>query len=164
MAAPALAAELNGPAGLAISGGAVYFADASNERVRKIANYVITTVAGTGIRDNGPAANAFLNFPEGIAIDGSGDILVADTGTRRRGASRREAISTALGQLQGGAPYGVDRGSSRETFIVTDEEPGFTSQIPHVLKVEPDGTTSIIAGNGPDGFSGDGGPATLARS
>ena len=100
-----MAAELNYPAGLAISSGVVYFADESNQRVRKIANNIITTVAGTGIRDNGPATNAFLNFPEGIAIDGSGDILVADTGNaearqfkaggninERRAIARRHAL------------------------------------------------------------------------
>ena len=35
----------------------------------------------------------------------------------------------------------------------------FRAQIPHVLKIQPDGTTSIIAGNGPDGYGGDGAPA-----
>jgi uncharacterized protein (TIGR03437 family) len=158
---PALAAELNEPAGLAVSGGVIYFADASNERVRKIVNYTITTVAGTGIRDNGPATNAFLNFPEGIAIDGSGDILVADTGNAEAREFKAGGNINGVGQLQGGAPYGVtaDRAGN---FYLTDEEPGFPSQMPHILKVGPDGTTAIVAGNGPDGFYGDDGPATLA--
>ena len=79
--------------------------------------------------------------------------------TRKRGNSKREATSTALGQLQGGAPYGaaVDHAGN---FYVTDEEPIFPSQMPHILELAPDGTTTVIAGNGPDGFSGDGGPAT----
>ncbi len=47
-------------------------------------------------------------------------------------------------------------------FYLTDEEPVFPSEIPHVLKVGSDGSTTVIAGNGPDGFSGDDGPATLA--
>ena len=45
-----LAAELNYPAGLAISGGVVYFADTDNRRVRKVANNLINTVAGTSFR------------------------------------------------------------------------------------------------------------------
>ncbi len=158
---PGLAAELNSPGGLAISGGAVYFADVSNFRVRKIANYIITTVAGTGNRDNGPAANAFLNFPQGIAIDGSGNVLLADTGNAEARKFKAGGNINGVGQLQGGTPYGatVDRAGN---FYLTDQEPGFPSQMPHILKVAPDGTTSIIAGNGPDGFSGDDGPATLA--
>ena len=157
----AASAQLNGPAGLAISGGAVYFADASNQRVRKVANGVITTVAGTGIRDNGPAASAFLNFPEGLAIDGSGDILIADTGNVEARRFRAGGNISSLGQLQGGVPAGAAMDKAGN-FYVTDEEPGSTSEVPHVLKLEPDGTTSIVAGGGADGFSGDGGPATLA--
>jgi uncharacterized protein (TIGR03437 family) len=156
-----LVAELNSPAGLAIGGGVVYFADAANLRVRKVSNNIINTVAGTGIRDNGPATNAFLNFPEGITIDGSGDILVADTGNAEARRFKAGGPINSLGQLLGGTPNGVtaDRAGN---FYLTDEEPGFPSEIPHILKVAPDGTTSIVAGNGPDGFSGDDGPATLA--
>jgi uncharacterized protein (TIGR03437 family) len=159
--APALAAELNEPGGLTVSGGVIYFADVANERVRKVANYVITTVAGTGIRDGGPATNAFLNFPEGIAIDGSGDILVADTGNAEARKFKAGGNINSIGQLQGGSPYGVTTDQAGN-FYLTDEEPVFPSEIPHVLKVGSDGTTTVIAGNGPDGFSGDDGPATLA--
>jgi uncharacterized protein (TIGR03437 family) len=156
-----LAAELNSPAGLAISGGVVYFADVANERVRSISNYIINTVAGTGIRDNGPATNAFLNFPEGIAIDGSGNVLVADTGNAEARRFKTGGNINNVGQLQGGAPLGVAVDHAGN-FYLTDEEPGFPSQMPHVLEVAADGTTSVIAGNGPDGFYGDDGPATLA--
>ncbi len=158
----ALAAELNSPAGLAISNGVVYFADVANERVRMVSNNnIITTVAGTGIRDNGPATNAFLNFPEGITIDGSGDVLVADTGNAEARRFKVGGNINSLGQLQGGAPFGatVDQAGN---FYLTAEEPSFPSELPQVLKIGPDGTTAVIAGNGPDGFSGDGGPATLA--
>jgi uncharacterized protein (TIGR03437 family) len=156
-----LGAELNYPAGIAAGGGAVYFADVSNERVRKVANNIIMTVAGTGIRDNGPATNAFLSFPEGIAIDGSGDILVADTGNAEARKFKAGGNINGVGQLQGAAPFGmtVDQAGN---FYLTDEEPSFPSQVPQILKVAPDGTTTLIAGNGPDGFSGDDGPATAA--
>src|ERR1700733_2627620 len=157
----ASAAELNSPAGLAIGGGVVYFADASNQRVRKIANGIITTVAGTSIRDGGPAANAFLDIPEGIAIDGSGDILVADTGDSEARKFKAGSPINSVGQLQGGAPYGV-ASDSAGNFYFTDEEPNFPSETPHILKVTPQGSTSIFAGGGPDGFSGDNGPATAA--
>jgi uncharacterized protein (TIGR03437 family) len=157
----ALSAELDYPAGLAISGGVLYFADVVNQRVRKVANYTINTVAGTGIRDNGPASNAFLNFPEGLAIDRSGDILVADTGNAEAREFKAGGNINSVGQLLGGSPFGaaVDQAGN---FYITDEQPSFPSEIPHILQLTPGGTTSIIAGNGPDGFSGDDGPATLA--
>jgi uncharacterized protein (TIGR03437 family) len=157
----ALAAELNSPAGLAISGSVVYFADSLNQRVRKVANNIITTVAGTSIRDGGPAANAFLDMPEGIAIDGSGDILVADTGDFEARKFKAGGSINSVGQLQGGAPYGIASDSSGN-FYFTDEEPNFPSQTPHILKVTPGGSTLIVAGTGPDGFSGDNGPAITA--
>jgi uncharacterized protein (TIGR03437 family) len=157
----ALAAELDYPAGLVVSGGVLYFADVVNQRVRMVLNNIITTVAGTGIRDNGPATNAFLNFPEGLAIDGSGDILVADTGNTEAREFKAGRNINSVGQLLGGTPYGatVDQAGN---FYLTDEEPSFPNEMPHILKLTPGGTTSVIAGNGPDGFSGDDGPATLA--
>jgi uncharacterized protein (TIGR03437 family) len=157
----AISAELGFPTGLAIQGGAVYFADESNARVRKVANNIINTVAGTGIGDNGPATNAFLNFPQGVAIDGSGNVLVADTGNAEAREFKAGGNVKSVGELQGGRPAGaaVDNAGN---FYVTDEKPTFPSALAQLLKIQPDGTTTLIAGNGPDGFSGDEGPATLA--
>jgi sugar lactone lactonase YvrE len=87
-------AELNQPTGVAVDGqGNVYIADASNNVIRRVdaKTGVITTVAGdyaadqandgqggdTG--DGGPATSATLQDPQGIAIDGSGDLFIADT-------------------------------------------------------------------------------------
>jgi len=151
------AAELNAPGGLVISGGQLYVADTGNERVREIANSIITTVAGTSIRDGGPAALAFLNFPEGLAIDSTGDILIADTGNNEARLFRVGADINAFGQVLG-SPSGVAVDQTGN-FYVSDEEADFPSQNPHVLKLLPDGTTSIIAGDGPDGFGGDNGQA-----
>ena len=154
----ATAAQLNGPAGLAVSGSTLYFADSLNARVRKVVSFTITTVAGTSMGDNGPAASAYLNLPEGVAIDGAGNIAIADTGNNAVRRFQAGANINSLGQVLG-APFGiaVDHAGN---FYVTDEEVGYTSSNPHVLKIQPDGTTSIIAGNGPDGFGGDG---ALAR-
>ncbi len=157
----ALVAELNSPAGLVISSGVLYFADVSNERVRKIASNIITTVAGTGIRDNGPATNAFLNFPEGIAIDGSGNTVVADTGNAEVRQFKAGGNIASVGQLQGGTPTGVAVDQAGN-FYVNAEVPSFPSEMPQLLKIGTDGSTTVIAGNGPDGFSGDDGPASLA--
>ncbi len=130
---PAISAEIGYPTGIAVTGNVIYFADLTNERVRKIANYNITTVAGTSIGDKGPAAMAFLNLPEGLAIDGSGNVLVADTENAEARIFKAGGNISSVGQLQGGAPAGVavDKAGN---FYITDEEPGFPSQAPPHLE------------------------------
>src|SRR6516162_6542266 len=87
---PATAAKLNNPAHLAFdAAGNLYVADSGNNRIRKIAagTNIITTVAGSGAAgtggDGGPAVNAQLNAPEGVAADSAGDVFIADTGNQR---------------------------------------------------------------------------------
>jgi hypothetical protein len=80
----AVKARLNQPAGLAIDrGGDVFVADSGNARVRRIGPQgQITTVAGIGSRgytgDGGPATAAQLTFPVDVAVDGRGDVFIAD--------------------------------------------------------------------------------------
>src|SRR5271157_4608541 len=70
---PATSAEMHGPYGVAAdSAGNLYIADSGNQRVRKVSNGVIATVAGNGTMgysgDNGPATSAQLNTPYGVAV------------------------------------------------------------------------------------------------
>ncbi len=65
---PATSAQLYGPSAVAVdSAGNLYIADTVNNRIRKVSNGVITTVAGNGTAgfsgDNGPATSAQLAFP-----------------------------------------------------------------------------------------------------
>jgi len=83
---PATSALLSIPAGLAVdASGDIYIADSGNNRIRRIDGVtgIITTVAGNGAAafagDGGPATAASLNDPVGIAIDGAGNLYVADT-------------------------------------------------------------------------------------
>jgi hypothetical protein len=79
------AASFNGPFGLAVDGsGSIYVADTRNETIRKVTPAgVVTTLAGTagssGSADGTGAAAQFL-YPEGVAVDGSGAVYVADRG------------------------------------------------------------------------------------
>ena len=61
--------------------GNIYFLDSNT--VRKVSGGVITTIAGDGTDgytgDNGPAVNAKLNYPYGIAVDSNGNVFLADT-------------------------------------------------------------------------------------
>jgi sugar lactone lactonase YvrE len=86
---PATAAQLDQPLGLAADGsGNVYVADAADNEIRKFApGGTITTIAGTGgaggflrLCDDGAATAAQLDNPEGVAVDASGNVFIADTG------------------------------------------------------------------------------------
>jgi len=97
---PAASAELWDPSWVAVDGaGNLVIADAGNCRVRVVAASTgtfygqamtagdIYTVAGTGKRafsgDGGPAASAALSGPSGVAVDGAGNLLIADSGNGR---------------------------------------------------------------------------------
>jgi hypothetical protein len=82
---PALKAGLYLPTGVALDeSGNMYIADSLHNRIRKVdSTQTITTIAGTGAGtytgDGGPAVNATLNIPSSIAIDGAGNLFIADT-------------------------------------------------------------------------------------
>ncbi|HEX9096859.1 MAG TPA: LuxR C-terminal-related transcriptional regulator [Candidatus Dormibacteraeota bacterium] len=82
---PATSARLSFPFGVAIArDGTIYIADTGNNRLREVTPAgVIAALAGTGTAgfagDGGLAARAQLAAPEGIGLDGRGDLYVADT-------------------------------------------------------------------------------------
>jgi sugar lactone lactonase YvrE len=87
---PATAAQLCFPERVAVDQyGNIFIADTFNQRIRRVdqANGIITTVAGNGAAgfsgDGGSATDAELNVPEGLAIDASGDLFIADSGNAR---------------------------------------------------------------------------------
>src|SRR5258708_28314277 len=100
----ATTASITNPGGLAFdANGSLYVADLSNYRVRRIArDGIITTVAGGDAPgfsgDGGPAFEARLSFPRGVAVDASGRLYVADTGNSRvRRVDRAGNIATVAG-------------------------------------------------------------------
>ena len=174
---PALYAGLVYPAGVAVDNlGNLFIADAGNNRVRKITPQgTITTVAGTGGigpgGDGGPATSAHVWNPSGVAVDASGNLFIADSFNNLiRKVSQQGTISTVAGNGDGGfsgdagpatsahlsSPAGVAVDGSGNLFIADTENN-------RVRKVTPQGTITTIAGNGKQGFSGDGGPATSAQ-
>jgi sugar lactone lactonase YvrE len=89
---PATAAELDYATAVALdSAGNVYIADSGNNRVRKVSMFsgAIDTIAGTNgggylvNQDGGPATSAYLNAPEGVAVDASGNVYIGDTANGR---------------------------------------------------------------------------------
>jgi trimeric autotransporter adhesin len=85
----ATSAQLNLPAGLAVDRvGNLYIADSGNHRIRRVTpGGIISTVAGTGMAgfsgDGGDATLAEISRPTGVAVDGSGDLFIADHDNNR---------------------------------------------------------------------------------
>jgi uncharacterized protein (TIGR03437 family) len=84
---PATSAQLSYPYGVAVdSAGSLFIAEFANNRIRKVSNGAIVTVAGNGAYgfggDNGPATSASL-IPTGVAVDSSGNVYVADANNHR---------------------------------------------------------------------------------
>ena len=175
---PASAAEVWAPAGVAVdAAGNVYVADAGNSVIRKINTAgIISTVAGTGSSsgfsgDGGAATAATLYQPSGVAVDGSGNIYIADRGNNRvRMVNSSGIITTFAGswsfgfsgdggpatsaRLHNPAGVAVDAGGN---VYIADE---FNAR---VRMVNTSGVISTIAGNGTFGFGGDGGLAITAE-
>ena len=90
---PAVQGDLDNPDDLAVDGaGNLYIADTRNDRIRKVdATGTITTVAGNSAgygtegfgEDGGPAVHAQLNYPVGVAVDGAGNLYIADRENHR---------------------------------------------------------------------------------
>ena len=174
--AAAVAAQINSPQDVAVDGsGNLYIADSNNDRVRKVdAAGVITTVAGTGIEgyggDGGPAASAQLDTPRGVAVDGLGNLYIADSGNHRvRKVDAAGVITTVAGTTRGFSGDGGPAASAQlnQPFRVAADGVGqlyiadtFNYRI---RKVDSAGVITSVAGMGSGaGYSGDGGQATSA--
>src|SRR5206468_4858990 len=106
---PAKTARLNDPVGVALDlSGNLYIADLGNYRIRRVSSDgIITTIAGTGTPgysgDGGPATNAQLNSPIGLAVDSVGNIYIGDLGCR---CVRRVATNGVITTIAGTGVYG----------------------------------------------------------
>jgi sugar lactone lactonase YvrE len=170
-------AELNGPHGVAVDAtGNLFIADCNNFRIRKVgANGIIATVAGNGTfgysGDGGAATNAELYAPEGVTVDATGNLFIADFGNNRiRKVGANGIISTVAGNGTNG--YFGDGGAATNAqlyapFAVAMDITGnlFIADYGNncIRKVGANGIITTVAGNGTNGYSGDGGAATNAE-
>ena len=169
-------AKLNSPSGAAVdSSGNLLIADTFNGRIRKVdTNGVITTVAGKGGNaysgDGNAATNAFLNNPNAVAADASGDFFIADTSNNRiRKVDANGIITTVAGN--GTVNYSGDGGPAINASLaapdgVAVDTYGFLyiadNANNRIRQVDASGVITTLAGDGNAGFSNDGGPATNA--
>ncbi len=173
---PATSASFyNSDRAVADAAGNIYIADQSDHRIRIVnAAGIISTFAGTGTQgfsgDNGPATSAMLDNPTAVALDAAGNLFIADQFNQRiRKVSTAGIITTVAGSGQIG--YSGDGGPAISAALnypgglIVDDSGNifFNDDLNFVArKVAADGTISTVAGNGAQGSSGDGGPATSA--
>ncbi len=181
---PATEAYLYGPEDIAIdSQGNLYIADTHSNCIRKVdINGIITTFAGEGgaihnglSGDGGPATEARLYEPKGVAVDDQGNLYIADTRNNRvRRVDANGIITTVAGKslFKETGDYSGDGGPAIAAELhwpmglALDHEGNLfiADRYNHcVRKVDTSGIISTVAGTGAYGYSGDGGPATEAR-
>jgi sugar lactone lactonase YvrE len=206
---PATAAELRTPQGATVdTHGNLVVADTGNNRVRVVAGQTgtfygrpmttghIYTVAGNGAAgfsgDGGPATGAALDNPDGVALDGAGNLLIADGFNGRvravaAGTGTFYGIAMTAGHIYtiaGGGTQGLGDGGpataasilgpaglaldSRGNLLIADNGDArirvvaATSGTFYGQAMTADDIYTV-AGDGTAGFSGDGGPATAAE-
>ena len=174
---PATSAALNYPSSVAAdTSGNVFFTDPFNARIRKVTPAgIISTVAGDGAGgfsgDGGPATQAGLFFPFGVAVDASGNLFIADTDNARiRKVTPQGIISTVAGNgifgFSGDGGSATNASFNLPTSLAVDASGNLfiaDNKNNRIRKVTPGGTISTVAGKGTAGFSGDGGPALNAE-
>ena len=174
---PSTLAKLNNPAGIAVDGaGNIFIADESNNVVRKIdASGIISTYAGSGSGgysgDGGIATNAELVWPAGVALDGLGNLFIAEIGNSVvRKVSTSGIITTVAGNgIAGPGNDGIAAISSaldNPDAVAIDKAGNIyiaDNNSYRVRKVDSSGIITTVAGSEIRGFGGDNGPATLAK-
>ena len=166
---PATSAQLNHPSGIAFDKkGNLYFSDRSNDRIRMIdSNGNIHTYAGNGREgfrgDSGPAVQASLDKPFGIAFDRKGNLYIADRRNNRvRRVNSRGTITTVAGD--GGFFFSGDNGPAYRASVagptgVAVDDQGILyiadRSNNRVRAVDSQGMITTVVGTGKQDYNGD---------
>jgi sugar lactone lactonase YvrE len=169
------AAQFNGPGGTAVdSAGNVYVADLANHSIRKITPAgVVSLFAGSGFRGagDGRGSKASFYYPADVAVDGAGNVYVADGGndtirkitpagdvTTLAGSAGTEGLKDGAGKVAlFRTPQGVAVDGNGNVYVADARNDA-------IRKIAPDGQVTTIAGNGTPGrVDGSGATATFYR-
>ncbi len=170
----ATSAQLNYPSAVAIdSAGDVYIADTGNNRIRKVTNGIITTVAGSaGLGYNGDNQSptiATLWSPQGIAVDSLGNLYIADTNNQRIREVSNGIITTVAGNGtagflgDGGSPAAAEINSPHGLLIDSSNNLYIADTGNNMIRKVTGATITRVAGTGQPGYAGDGGLPTNAQ-
>jgi sugar lactone lactonase YvrE len=173
---PATHGALYSPSGLAVDArGNLFIADRWNQRVRKVdyATGVITTFAGNGevgtLGDGGPATDAELTYPLGVAVDPAGNVYISDKSNKIRRVSPNGIIQTLAGvglpgSMGDGAPARLAQLNFPAGLVVRgnklDVADAGNNKIREIDLTS--GTITTLVGTGARTFAGDGGLAKKA--
>jgi Cep192 domain 4/HYDIN/CFA65/VesB-like, Ig-like domain/Abnormal spindle-like microcephaly-assoc'd, ASPM-SPD-2-Hydin len=177
--------QIDGPQNLVVDaeGKYVYFSDQTNQVVRRMdaQTGVMTIYAGQYINggepgysgDHGQATSAELNSPYGLALDAAGNLFIADFGNNViRKVDTTGVITTVAGEYSRGGTYYGDGGAAiyaglaYPSGVAVDTQGNIyiADQLnERVREVTTDGNIRTFAGNGTNGYSGNGGAATSAE-
>lgn len=185
---PATSAALLNPASVyEDASGNIYIAESGDIRKVNASNGIISTFAGTGIPgysgDGGPAASAQVTAPAGLFVDASGNVFFTDFGIYFTGSNR--TIFSVVRKVSTSGVISTIAGSPTATGYSGDGGPATSAKLenPDGVFVDPSGNLFILdagnnvvrevaasngvittlAGTGESGYSGDHGPAQLAR-
>jgi len=166
------------PGGLAFdTAGNLYFAETANHVVRCISPAgILTIIAGTSVQgfsgDGGAATSALLDSPASVAVDAAGDVLIADSHNHRM--RRVDAVSGVITTIAGTGIAGTSPNGTLATSAEMDlplalafdaaQNLYFADARTHLVERidHATGLLTTVAGNGIQGYAGDGGLATAA--
>ncbi len=172
---PAVLAGLRDPNRVVFApDGTFYICDNNNDRIRRVTpDGIITTYAGGGTGGDGVlATNALVNDPIGIALAPDGVLYIAErAGQRIRVVRTNGIISTIAGDgvagfAGDGGPALLARFNSITDIALAPDGSLYVVDTSNrrIRRIAPDGIVNTVVGTGTCCFTGDGGPATLARS
>jgi len=170
---------LYGPQGVAVDAmGNVYIVEGGYNRVRIVTRStgIISTYAGTGMMgsdgDGGAATSAQLNYPQGVAVDASGNVFIADTNnnkvrlvTKATGTITTYAGTGIYGPSSDNLPATSSSLSSPRSLAVDSSGNLYIADMSNYkvrLVTRSTGIMTTFAGMGTLGSSGDDGPAIMA--
>jgi sugar lactone lactonase YvrE len=175
----ATSANLDTPYGIALdTSGNIYIADSGNNRIRKVtvSSSLFSTVAGTGSSgysgDGAQATSALINYPVWSCLDTTGNVIFADLNNY---VIRKVTVGTGIiTTVAGNGTYGYSGDGGQATSAMLSYPYGVAmDSLGNIYIADTDngrirkvtistGIITTVVGTGTNGYSGDGGKATLA--